>query len=365
VAVSLVVYAVFTAAIAFIPWVSRLAPQLEPTRLMPLQRYLFIYLASVATWHILTWLTSRIVPAPDWATAVIAFGIALAVLVVQTRPAPGPGPDPASNAVPPTSLYPVAMSAQAQQLDLEVAVRTADEAAAPGSALLVLGSALSWHQQLWAPMWTARPLFYDNWLWFWHPDHAGTPGYRFSAGHHYPDPEATIDRGYLQQHGIGAVVVTGAAREAASRSPLLEPLRAGDYDAYAVRDPVTTVTFGTANATLLAIHNQSIDAVAESPGAPIVGRVNWHPRWTVDADARPTTAVRLDSGYMEARPEQPAGSAEFTYGLQPLDWAARAMALVGVAGLAWMAGSRHQPERSVAHWYARPSDRGGVSHGDA
>lgn len=364
-AFSLVVYALFTAAVAFAPWVSRLVPQLEPTRLMPLQRFLVIYLAAAAIWAAVEWLMSRVASLPPWAAPAVTAALALVVLAVQTRPLAGPAPDPASNAVPPASLYPVAMSAQPQQLDLEVAVRAADEAAAPGTALLVLGSALAWHQQLWAPLWTTRPLFYDNWLWYWHPDHAGTPGYRFSAGHHYPDPEATIDREYLERHAIGAVVVTGPARETAARSPLLEPLRTGVYDAYAVRDPVTTVTFASANSALLAVGNQSIDAVAEAPGAPIVGRVNWYPRWRAWADGEPAPAERLDSGYLVARPRQPARTAELVYALQPLDWMARGMALAGVVGLVLMVSSRRQPVGSAPRWYARSSDRGGGSMGGA
>ena len=82
------------------------------------------------------------------------------------------------------------MSARPEQADLQVAIRAADEAAAPGTALLVLGSALSWHQQLWAPLWTERPLYYDNWLWYWHPDHAGTPGYAFPGRAPLPRPRA-------------------------------------------------------------------------------------------------------------------------------------------------------------------------------
>ena len=184
------------------------------------------------------------------------------------------------------------MSARPEQADLEAAIRAADEAATPGTALLVLGSALSWHQQLWAPLWTERPLFYDNWLWYWHPDHAGTPGYAFLAGHHYPDPERTLERDYLSRHGIGAVVVTGPTREAAATSPLLRPLRQGVYDVYAVIDPVTTVTFGDQNAASLEFGNQRIAAVSDSSGAPVIARVNWYPRWeaTVDserAEARP------------------------------------------------------------------------------
>ena len=364
-AISLLVYAFLTAAIAFVPWVSRLAPQLEPTRLMPLQRLLIIYLAAVAIWTILDALIARFAALPRALAPFAAAGVALAFLIVQTRSVAGPAPDPASGAIPPRGLYPVAMSARTQQFDFELAVRAADEAAETGTALLVMGSALSWHQQLWAPLWTSRPLVYDNWLWYWHPNHAGTPGYRFSAGHHYPDPEAALEPGYLKRHGVGGVVVTGPARETASRSPHLEPVRAGVYDAYAVRDPVTSVTFGTANAALLDGRNQSIGAVAQSPGSPIVARTNWHPRWTARADEQPVEVARLDSGYVEAVPAQPALKAEFTYETQPLDWFARVMAIAGIAVLVWMVQPRGGPNHWRPGWYSRFSRAQGASRSEA
>ena len=165
----------------------------------------------------------------------------------------------------------------------------------------MLGSALSWHQQLWAPLWTTRPLFYDNWLWYWHPDHVGTPGYAFRAGHHYPDPERTLERSYLARHGIGAVVVTGPARETAATSPLLRPVREGVYDVYSVIDPVTAVTFGDQNAASLELDNRRIEAVSAKPGTPVIARVNWYPRWEATGDASRAGIERLSDGYHRHR----------------------------------------------------------------
>ena len=45
-----------------VPAAANLTPQLEPTRLMPLQRFLTIYLAAVASWFILSWVVSRVAP---------------------------------------------------------------------------------------------------------------------------------------------------------------------------------------------------------------------------------------------------------------------------------------------------------------
>jgi hypothetical protein len=335
-AAALILYVALTAIFVIFPAAANLAPQLEPTRLMPMQRFLTIYLAAVAFWFILSSVVSRIAPQMRWLAPVLTTGVAAVILLMQTRPPGGLPPDPASPVVPPVSLYAVAMSARPEQADLEAAIRAADEAATPGTALLVLESALSWHQQLWAPLWTERPLFYDNWLWYWHPDHAGTPGYDALAGHHYPDPERTLERDYLSHHGIGGVVVTGVTREAAATSPLLRPLREGVYDVYIVSDPVTTVTFRDQNASFLAFGNQRVDAVSNRSGAPVVARVNWHPRWEATVDDERVETDRLNDGYVAIAPDEPVSRAELVYSVQPLDWAARVLTLIGVVGLFWL-----------------------------
>jgi hypothetical protein len=335
-AAALILYVTLTATLVLFPAAANLAPQLEPTRLMPLQRLLTIYLAAVAYWIILSWAVTRIAPARQSSTPLLATLVAVAILLVQTRSPSELLLDPASPVVPPVSLYSVAMSARPEQADLEEAIRAADAAATPGTALLILGSALSWHQQLWAPLWTERLLVYDNWLWYWHPDHAGTPGYAYLTGHHYPDPQRTLERDYLDRHGIGAVVVTGPAQVVAAESPLLRPLREGSYDVYSVVDPATTVTFGDQNAVSPAYGNRRIEAVSEGPGAPVIARVNWHPRWEATTDRERTEADRLRDGYIGIRSGAPVSRVELVYSMQPLDWAARALALIGLLGLGWL-----------------------------
>jgi hypothetical protein len=183
-------------------------------------------------------------------------------------------------------------------------------------------------------------LFYDNWLWYWHPDHGGTPGYGFVAGHHYPDPERTLERDYLTRHGIGSVVVTGRTREAAAMSPLLRPLREGIYDVYSVIEPVTTVTFGDQNAASLAFGNQRVEAVSGSSGAPLIARVNWYPRWEATVDNERVEADRLHDGYIAIAPAAPVFRAELVYSVQPLDWTARVLSLIGMVGLCWLFAQR-------------------------
>jgi hypothetical protein len=336
VAWALLVYLTLTATLVVVPAAASLAPQLEATRLMPLQRLLTIYLAAIASWILLSRLVTRIAPSRRLAAPLVAVAVSLTILLTQTRPLDGPPPDPASAAIPPVSLYQVTMSGQPEQAGLKAAVRAADEAAPQGTALLVLGSALSWHQQLWAPLWTNRPLFYDNWLWYWHPDHGGTPGYVFLTGHHYPDPEWTLDRNYLERHGIGAVIVAGPLRMEAARSPLLHPLHDGVYDAYTVINPVTTVTFGDHNAASTRLTDHRITAASVSPGSPITARVNWHPRWQAVVDEVPSAVNRLDDGYLGIGSSEPGSQVEVVYSQQALDWLARVLAVVGVAGLGWM-----------------------------
>ena len=227
------------------------------------------------------------------------------------------------------------MSARPEQADLEEAIRAADKAATPGTALLVLGSALSWHQQLWAPLWTTRPLFYDNWLWYWHPNHVGTPGYDFLAGHHYPDPERTLDRDYLARHGIGAVVVTGRTREAAAASPLLRPLRRRRLRRlYRHRSGNRQSRSASRTRCHSSYGNRRIEAMSAKPGTPVTVRVNWYPRWEVTVIlSRPTSNIWSD-GYIGIAPAAPLSRVELVYSVQPLDWAARVLSLIGVAGLA-------------------------------
>ncbi len=352
VAASLLLYAFLTAVLVGVPAAARLAPQLEPTRLMPLQRLLALYLAAVAVWTLLGALQRRVWPERKVLPVAVTAGLAVVILIALTRPLSGAAPDPADPAIVSSGLYPVAMSGQPQQVDLREAVRAADAAAAPGTAVLVLGSALSWHQQLWAPLWTTRPLFYDNWLWYWHPFHVGTPRYDFAAGHHYPDPEETLAAAYLDRHGIGAVVVTGAARDAAAASPLLRPLRQGVYDAFVVTAPVTTVTLGDANATAATMGNQRISATSDVAAREMTARVNWHPRWEARAGGSPAEVTRGDDGYLRIQAAEPAMAVELVYSVQPLDWVGRLLALGGVALLVWLAVSQNVGNAAGRRWYA-------------
>jgi hypothetical protein len=52
-------------------------------------------------------------------------------------------------------------------------------------------------------------------------------------------------------------------------------------------------------------------------------------------DSERVETDRLTDGYMAITPAAPVSSAELVYAVQPLDWAARALSLIGVVGLCW------------------------------
>lgn len=322
---ALVIYVLLTVALSFIPALETAASQLETTRLMPLQRLLALYLAAAGAW----WLVSLVARRWVWVREAIMV-VAAVVLVSALTRLPASPVDPASPEVPATGLYPVTMSAQPVQVNLRHAIELADASAGPGTAILVLGSGLSWHQALWAPLWTERPLYYDNWLWYWHPDQVGTPGYRPAAGNHYPDPEQTITPGYMAAHGVGAVVVTGQATGAAAQSPLLEPLGGDAYQAYLVRDPRTTVTFEGTNATQSTFANQKITAQSNVGTQSPQVRANWFPRWQAAGERGSIVVGRGNDGSIAPTSSEPTATITLTYAQQPIDWLARALAALGL-----------------------------------
>ena len=303
--------------------------QLEPTRLMPFQRLLTVYLAAAAveigTGWIFRILGSRAVPVRNLASVAVILG-----LVVVRSGGSDVMPVPAQTDPMAPALYSVQRAAVPEQTDFEQAVKLADAEAAPGTALLVIGSSLSWHQRLWAPLWTDRPMMYDNWLWYWHDEHAGTPGYVAQQGHHYPDPASTLEPDYLARHGIGAVVVTGPVAERAAVEPGLEQRRFGTFNVFLVRDPTTVVTFGDLNADTLAISANDVVATGNSDGDTVTIRQNWYPRWQAIVNGEPAAVSRLDDGYMSVRVRPGPVTLELAYGTDAVDWLGRSLAVAGL-----------------------------------
>ena len=306
--------------------------QLETPRLMPFQRMVTIYLAAVAVVVIATWL-ARLIRIPGTAEVLAAL-VALAVLVVYVRPWPGM---PAIY----HGLTPVPTTGNAEFAHFRQAMTEADAAAPPGTAILVIGAPLNgaemwWHEQMWAPLETDHPLFYNDWLWYWQTQQQGP--YNPLQGHAFPDPAQAIARGYFTEHGIGAVVVNSVPgtigvdpRAAAAASPDLVSVRKGDWDVYAVRDPTPIITDGQSHPASIEIDNQRYAATFDNARAgEIIIRRNWFPRWTATVNGKSVPIVHRPDGYMAVAAPTGHVVVEVRYGVDPLDWLARALALAGV-----------------------------------
>src|SRR5690606_38477811 len=130
-------------------------------------------------------------------------------------------------------------------------------------------------------------------------DHAGTPGYIWELGHHYPDPERALDRAYLDQHGIGAVVVTGPVADWAVNDPGLDLRRDGTFRVFLVRDPTTMVTFAGSNAGETVVSPNTIVASETGTAGEATIRLNWFPRWRTSVNGEAGPVTRRDDGSMQ------------------------------------------------------------------
>ncbi|MEZ4507481.1 MAG: hypothetical protein R2848_16925 [Thermomicrobiales bacterium] len=119
-------------------------------------------------------------------------------------------------------------------LEQQHAVELADERAEPGTAILVLGSILSWHDQFWSIEWSERPFLFRRLALVLAEGPAGE--YNPESEHVYPDPATTLDPEFLSGQGIGAVVVFDerSMRRAARRR--WSRFRPGTYSVFLVRD---------------------------------------------------------------------------------------------------------------------------------
>lgn len=326
-AIALVLYATLTIALS--GGGGGPIEQLETVRLMPFQRLLTVYLAAVALAQAVRWLP----PGRRWGgVRDLAFlGAAVWVVVALVlRP-------PADAQADEIGLFPVEGSAVASLASLEAAVAAADAAAAPGTALYVVGSTPPyWHEQLWAPLTTERPLRYDNWLWNWHT-RLGAPGYDYRNGNAFSRQTVpqTFDAAFLAEHGIGGVVVTGAnAKRAAAESRTLVPLVSGAFDAYRVAQPTGVVSYDGGTIASADLGDGRIVATGSGPGGKVRIRENWFPRWGATVNGEQAAISRTDDGYMAVN--VPPGDARIVmeYGVDGVDWLARVLSAAGLVALA-------------------------------
>jgi hypothetical protein len=318
VAWSLVAYAGTTSYLVVVDWPGALTEQLETTRLMPFQRLLMIALAAIAVGRVSSWL------APRWSWAACA---AVAVLIPVLYVLSPPGFIPKSD----QGLVRAGTMADPAIADLRSAVRAADAEAPDNTAILILGSTVSWHDQFWSVIWSDRLFYYDDWLWYWQREHVGD--YDPKTEHAYPDDASTIDPEYLAAHGIGAVIVTGQAQAAAASAPFLDHVRTGSYDVYPVRDPSSLATLDGANLDTTRSHDD-ITVTGIAAGGTVTIRENWFPRWRASVDGTEIPVVHRADGYMDIT--VPVGSERMvvTYSETGLDWIARLIAFA--SALSWI-----------------------------
>jgi len=353
-AIALAGYVALTAGLSDPAASGGLIEQLETPRLMPFQRLVMIYLAAYAiVWIVETGLRLARVERSR-AIASIAPGLAGVAILATMLGSVWTFPDIFTTPSIETTRRP-------EFAEFQAAIQTADEIVPPGTAILVIGNQLDserwWHQQLWGPLESDAPFFYDDWLWYWHLDHAGP--YSAQNGHAYPDPQRAITDSYFQAHGIGAVVVTDMAvrlgtnpRAAAASEPSLRLVRTtGEWDVYAVVIPTPIVTNEANLPTALTIENHEIQATFPNSEGPVTIRRNWFPRWRATADGTNVPIARTADGYMRVTVPPGTRSLRLIYDVTAADWAGRIGVVAGLAvvmGMAVGVGPRGWGRRIVA-----------------
>ncbi|MCC6945818.1 MAG: hypothetical protein IT335_14655, partial [Thermomicrobiales bacterium] len=383
----LALYVAGTASTVLSTSAANLVSQLEATRLMPFQRLLVIYLAAYGLWSTVDVLLTPLrhpergegspATAVSGETTVVAGDDGEILRFAQDdgafsrRAGAGPGTfvqdDNGSDRIPESRLVfadavmavtallflagyvgawlpgipesdraadGLVTTATAAIAELETQVRLADETAPPGTAILVLGTAVSWHDQLWSPQWSDRRFFYDDWLWYWQTDHYGA--YDPETSHAYDDDASALDAAYLQQHGIGAVIVTGEAAPAAAASDLLTLERAGLWSLYLVNDPVTIATTDEDQQLDVIANDRQIAGSTASPADTFTVRHNWYPRWKATIDGHAASIEKDERGYMVVTGDDPGTEVVLTYRTDVWDWLSRLALVGGLLGVVWL-----------------------------
>lgn len=321
---SLLLYIGLTLLFTFNGSVARMVQQLETTRLMPVQRYLMIYVAAVGVYAVAVVAAAhvrRVALRPEW-IALASTGVILFAALTPSALVP-------AHVSPPGRLD---RSGSAEMREFESAVRSAAAIAPPGTAILVVGTGVSAHQQLWAPVVADRLFFYDNWMWYWHRRHAGPYNPEERAAYDPARMAQVLSCDYFRANGIGAVVSTTEKFNAvAADAPDLHAIWLGPSSAFYVADPSPVVTIGQRAAEQVTLANHRIEVRDRNGSGDLLIRQNWFPRWRAEINGRPAAIEQADDGYMHiALPGGPV-DVVLTYSLQPQDVAARAAGLLGLA----------------------------------
>jgi uncharacterized membrane protein YfhO len=141
---------------------------------------------------------------------------------------------------------------------------------------------------------------------------------------------------YLEEHGIGAIVITETARTVtAARAVVtaanLELARPGTYTVYLVRTPSTIATVDAANATSVVVTNQSISArvISSSAGTATIRRT-WFPRWRASVNGDSVPLTQTADGYMTVPVPSGESRIVLTYVVDRWDWFARVCCVLGL-----------------------------------
>ncbi len=323
VAWTLIAYVVTTIVCAGLGPDGGLIEQLEATRLMPFQRLLMIYLAATAVVAGIRAIERRRSVTAIPRIALLAVTVLLAIFTI-IRP-------PESLAVDQRSMFPVETTANPEYADLLAAVEEADRMAAPGTAIFIAGSELGWHQPMWAPLATDRPLRYNDWLWLWQIWHRsadltyeGQAIDASSLGNAFQPDE-------LARHGVGAVVVLTPQLEAlADRQGGLSRQDRTGYAVYQVRDSVSIITSDGGETLASTFANERITGTVEGDGGTATIRASWFPRWTATVNGRTAEVDRDANGQITV--PVPAGRVEIVlnYGVDRWDVAGRIGSIAGL-----------------------------------
>lgn len=335
-AISTLLYSLFTIWVSTSSNPPPLVEQLESPRLMPFQRFLMLALAAVFVVVAIQVLTSRL--SRVWREAIISV-VVLTLGLGSIYGMSNRGDDVPYNE---SAMYTVSTVGNQRFADIEDAVMLANELRPEGTSIFVIGNYDEWwHEQLWAPGIEQGTYYYDDWLWYWHVNQPGP--YDWQQGYWMQNPTDALTEEYFQQHGIGVVMVSNMwvpggvpPRQAAMESQLLEPQGSfGSWDVYTVDLETSMVTREGDVPSAINWSNQQIEMTFEDGSGSVIVRQNAFPRWHAEVNGEPARINRTEAGYMEI--EVPDGPAQITlqYGVTVMDWTARAMSVAGVIGVAW------------------------------
>jgi hypothetical protein len=334
VAAAAILYVALTMWVATASVVPPLVEQLEAPRLMPYQRQLMIWFGALGIAVVVRYAVRALGAwSRDLLPAAVMGGLAIFMLVAHVRPL---GFVPAEQ----VGLREISTTGNVDHATMKMATEHAESIRPDGTTMFVIGNRDDWwHQQLWAPAYSDARFYYDDWMWYWHDDHAGP--YDPANGYWMPNPTDALTGSYLDENGIGVVMVTDMGvpygvppRESARSNPRLTFSETfGEWDVYTVNDPTSLVTNGDSLPAEISIGNQEISARFEEGGGTVIVRQNWFPRWKATANGEAVDIVRRDDGYMELAVPPGAVEVRLEYAVTGLDWVGRIASAGGAIAL--------------------------------